>query len=137
MATDADDSIVSDPAGMWKILQGQYSSAFSTPKFNENENHIDNVCSVIYLNEFMHIEFNENDFIESISKISCNSAAGPDGFPPILLKIFKEIKISLYLVWRRSMASTEILLSLKTGFITPIHKGGSRKQPKNYRPVSL
>ena len=62
-----------------------------------------------------------------------------DDFPAILLKKYNEVfKMPLYLVWRRTVGSLETPCSLKTSFITPIPKGGSRKKKKkNYRPVSL
>ena len=41
------------------------------------------------------------------------------------------------MIWQNSFKNSEIPSSMKLGIITPIHKGGSRSDPKNYRPVSL
>ena len=43
----------------------------------------------------------------------------------------------LYLIWRRSLDTGEIPSVLKRANIVPIHKGGSRGEPANYRPVAL
>ena len=76
--------------------------------------------------------------IEGMNKISSTSAAGPDGFPAVLLKKCKDsLKTPIRLIWQNSVNNSDIPACMKLGIITPIHKGGSRGEPKNYRPVSL
>jgi hypothetical protein len=41
------------------------------------------------------------------------------------------------MLWKASMMEGIILEGLKVGLITPIHKGGARDRPQNYRPVTL
>ena len=61
-----------------------------------------------------------------------------DGVPAILLKSCKkELSLPLYYFWRSSLDSGEIPHELLLVLISPIHKGGSRSVPKNYRPVAL
>ena len=38
---------------------------------------------------------------------------------------------------RRSIDEGKIPDVLKLAYVTPIHKGGSKLKPENYRPVSL
>ena len=84
------------------------------------------------------MNFNQSDIEKSISEISMYAAAGPDGIPAILLKkCANPLSLPLFLLWRRSLDSGEIPLTLKQGIISPIYKGGNRRQPKNYRPVGL
>ena len=66
------------------------------------------------------------------------AAAGPDGVPASLLKTCrKQLSKPLYTLWRASMDTGTIPAELLLVLICPIHKGGSRSVPKNYRPVAL
>ena len=62
--------------------------------------------------QLTNINFDRDDIIQQIDSLSANAAAGPDGVPalPQLMKL---------------------------AFVIPIHKGGSRGLPVNFRPVSL
>ena len=74
----------------------------------------------------------------AISSMGAYKAAGPDGFPAILLKQCKDIiAIPLYRIWRKYLDLGITPSSLKTSNIVPIHKGDSTAQPSNYRPVAL
>ena len=122
----------SDPAEMAKILSQQYVAAFSTPA------PVDLDLSGIPAAQISDIEFTEEDFIEAIGEVPSNSAPGPDRFPAVFLKTCKhELAKPLCLLWRRSVETGEVPEILKLSCIIPIHKGGSRSIPKNYRPVAL
>ena len=76
--------------------------------------------------------------IEAFDKLSQNAAAGPDGIPVILLKKCKcSLSEPLAILFNRMFSSGQVPEVLKTAFRKPIHKGGSRAVPKNFRPVSL
>ena len=45
--------------------------------------------------------------------------------------------IPLHMIWKKSLSRGEIPAILKTANIVPIHKGGSKGEAKNYRPVAL
>ena len=49
----------------------------------------------------------------------------------------KELSHPLYNLWRSSLDHGTIPNELLPVLISPIHKGGSRAEPKNYRPVAL
>ena len=67
-----------------------------------------------------------------------NSTAGPDGIPAIFLKKTKKaISKPLALLLRKSIDEGAIHEMFKMAYVTPIHKGGSRQKPEQYRPVSL
>ena len=84
------------------------------------------------------IEIKEEDIMEAIDEMDENSAAGPDGIAAILLKKIKEtISLPLALILRKSIDEGRIPDIFKLAYITPIHKGGSRQKPEQYRPVSL
>ena len=124
---------------MAEMLKTQYDTVFSTPLqpmmassdiFNETSNSDIPILSDIY--------FAPVDIEEAIDELSANSAAGPDQFPAILLKQCKKVLGKpLHLIWKRSLLSGEIPNVLKSANIVPIHKGGSKGEAKNYRPVAL
>ena len=63
---------------------------------------------------------------------------GPDGVPAILLKnCRKQLSKPIHCFWRASLDSGSIPVELLLVLICPVHKGGSRSAPKNYRPVAL
>ena len=136
---DAAKTLVSCPAKMAEMLKTQYDTVFSTPLqpmmassdiFNETSNSDIPILSDIY--------FAPVDIEEAIDELSANSAAGPDQFPAILLKQCKKVLGKpLHLIWKRSLLSGEIPNVLKSANIVPIHKGGSKGEAKNYRPVAL
>ena len=65
-------------------------------------------------------------------------SAGPDGIPAILLINTKNsIKLPLQIILRKSMDKGRIHDMFKKAYITQLHKGGSKMNPENYRPVSL
>ena len=89
-------------------------------------------------NSLEDITFSSEDIIKAIDEISPTSAAGPDGFPAILLKACKTpLSIPLEILWRNSLNQGTIPQLFKTAHIVPIHKGGSKGVAKNYRPVAL
>ena len=66
------------------------------------------------------------------------AAPGPDGIPAICLKMCKgPISRMLNKIFQSSYAHSEVPDDLKLAFVTPIHKGGTRTEPANFRPVSL
>ena len=84
------------------------------------------------------IDFCEDDIEIACSELSCSSAPGPDGIPSSLLKICrKELKFPLYVLWRKSLDLGVIPPDLLLVLISPVHKGGSRADPAQYRPVAL
>ena len=136
---DSAKKLISCPSKISEILKMQYESVFSTPLepmipsdeiFNTAENSEGSTLS--------DIPFAPVDIEEAIDELSSNSSAGPDQFPSILLKQCKrELSGPLHLIWKKSLSTGEIPNILKTANIVPIHKGGSKGEAKNYRPVAL
>ena len=73
-----------------------------------------------------------------IGNLKENSAAGPDGIPPRVLKeIQNEIAEPLTILFRKSMDDGQIPDEWRDAVVTPIFKKGKKTDPANYRPVSL
>jgi hypothetical protein len=84
------------------------------------------------------IKFSEQDIEWACKKLKSSSSPGPDGVPAILLKTAgKELRHPLFLLWRASLDQGVIPPDLLLVLISPVHKGGSRGLPANYRPVAL
>ena len=86
---------------MAEILSKQYLDVFSKPKNTlpkpTNFFHRQNKDK----RAIIDIVFNERDIEESIDEIASTAAAGPDGFPAILLKTCKKILSKpLLILWR-------------------------------------
>ena len=136
---DSANNLVSSPAKMAEILKKQYDAVFSDPLepmvpatdiFDFTDNFEGHTLS--------NISFGSEDIENAIDELSPNSAAGPDQFPSILLKQSKSVlSTPLYFIWKKSLSTGKIPSILKTANIVPIHKGGSRGEAKNYRPVAL
>ena len=132
-----DNELVGDPKKMSDILSRQYKSAFSLPRYSAEEEWQHSVDPE-NAEHLADVQFSEEDLVRSAARISANSAAGPDGIAAILLKkCIHSLKEPLALMWKQSLQSNEIPHQMKLGTITPIYKGGSRSEAKNYRPVTL
>jgi hypothetical protein len=135
-----------DPDYAAKILSEQYTSVFTSPR---PEYLVDN------LEEFFSggaewrqqhqgmpllkdIQFSKQDIEWACNELKSSSSPGPDGVPSLLLKTAsKELCHPLFLLWRASMDQGIIPPDLLLVLISPVHKGGSRGLPANYRPVAL
>lgn len=135
-----DNALTVDSTDMANILREQYESVFSAPK---SEKIVVDKSSFFKIQrdavtQLNTISISEAEIEEAISEISPNSAAGPDGFHPKFLKMCSaELAKPLQLLWSKSLESGLVPELSKTGIITPIHKGGSKGLPSNYRPVVL
>ena len=119
-----------------EILVKQYNSQFSMhtdiPVTSEEKfNDVDE-------GDLFDIDVNEDIIIDAIGKLKHNSAAGPDGIPSkFLIKTKDSIATPLAIIMRKSLDEGSIPDIFKLAYIAPIHKGGSKLRPEQYRPVSL
>ena len=129
----------SNPDFAANLLSDQYKSVFSEPR---PEWLVDNVKEFFTRDaggpSLPDIQFSESDIEFACQELSCSSAPGPDGLPASLLKTCRrELSKPLYILWRASMDHGVIPPDLLLVMVCPVHKGGSRAAPKNYRPVAL
>ena len=126
---------ICDKKEICNSLKTEFISQFSAKNENVEKKQIfDDGNS----NDLCDIVFGKEDIEEGINELDENSAAGPDGLPAILLKKTKNsIANPLTLLLRKSLDEGRIPDVFKLAYITPIHKGGSRHRPEQYRPVSL
>ena len=120
-----------------KMLKNQYKSQFSIPRINRNNDEID-FQSDDNNNDLTDITITEQDIQDAIKEMDENSSAGPDDIPALfLIKTKETISTPLKILLRKSLDESIIPDAYKLANITPIHKGGSKTKPEQYRPVSL
>ena len=120
------------------VLQDQYVSVFGDPVFQTDA--IDSYLSTDseLSSGLDYIDFNVFDINNAINDIPNNSAPGPDGITPKILKECKEsLAYPLSLMWRKSLDLGLIPKQCKLSYIVPIYKKGRKDKPENYRPISL
>lgn len=134
-----DGRLLTDSTQKSAALLRQFSSVYSEPMYTEAENSLEIMETEGENPEgIVDVDFGPVQIKQSISELSPWSAAGPDGIPAILLrKCADELSIPLAIFWRKTMNCGSIPDALKRALITPIHKGGPRDDPKNYRPIAL
>ena len=127
---------IEDEKEMCKWLVKQYNSQFSS---NSPDGKLENrLFQNIQEEDLQETVVKKEDIIEAIGSMDPSSTAGPDGIPSkFLLKTKKTISIPLELIMNKSLNEGKIPKVFKLAHITPIHKGGSKFKPEQYRPVCL
>ena len=137
-----------DPDFAARLLSEQYSSVFTQPRpeyvvtdtteFFGSEGESDWRHNHQGRPTLKDIKFTKDDIEVACKELKASSSPGPDGFPALLLKTAAwEQRHHLYLLWRASLDQGVIPPDLLLVLVSPIHKGGSRGTPSNYRPVAL
>jgi len=128
------DIFVSDSKRMAQILSNQYESVFSQPKIDNT----DLLLPVYDIPPLTNVEISENAIKEAISSMKMDSAPGPDGIPATIYKIFAtELAKPLAKIYKFSLVQGLLPEKVALCIINPIHKGGDRSIPANYRPIAL
>ena len=86
----------------------------------------------------MGIEITEEGITKAVKKMKPNKAAGVDGFGSTFVKeSLGGILVPLLSLMKSSMENAEVPDDWKRANVSAIHKKGDKKNPANYRPVSL
>ena len=97
--------------------------------------HFASTDSITALEDFI---FTPEDIEKACAELKISVAGGADGVPASLLKqCRKELRDPLFYPWRGSLNQGKIPKDLLLVLICPVHKGGSRSAPKQYRAVAL
>ena len=134
-----ENTLTTSPSKMAEILSHQYKSAFSSPRYKDDDPSKIFVEPTTGDSPRLHdVPFTDDQLVAAMRELRLNSAAGPDGIPAILLnKCAAALAPPLAEIWRKSLREGEVPTILKSALIVPIHKGKSKAQAKNYRPVAL
>ena len=84
------------------------------------------------------INFTIDNVKKKLENLKIGKSPGPGGIHPRVLKeLTKELKMPLYITFRKSLDTGIVPKVWKTENVSPIIKKGSRHLAENYRPVSL
>ena len=125
---------IKDPKQIAEILVNQYKSVFQTPVQNPTQvNFETRNCAPL-----CDITITRDEVAAASKEISLNSAPGPDAIPPVVYNRFaEELAEPIAKIWRLSLDNALLPEGKAQSIVTPIHKGGERCLPANYRPVAL
>ena len=132
--TDESGSTVSDDSGKARLLNTFFSSIFtieSSDQMPEPPNQFSGpgIESITITAEMVH---------KKLLKLKTDSAPGPDGIHPKLLQLAAQsLAEPLASQFNESLDQGVLPDAWKTAVVVPIHKKGSKKEPGNYRPISL
>ena len=136
----ADGSFTDNAEEMAEFLRIQYESVFSKPKTDFKIENPD----VFFFSDngngptISDIELTPDDFVKAIDEMPMHCAPGPDTWNSIFIKKCKNaLALPFCLLWRKSLDSGFIPDNQLLTDIAPLHKGGSKAIPKNYRPIAL
>ena len=119
---------VDDKADM---LAKQYSSVYAVAQ--------DDSLSFSVLDSRMDFtSFSETEVLTELTRLNAQKSPGPDNLHPLVLKRLADIIcVPLTRLFNISVQEGRLPYEWKQAIISPQHKGGSRQNPANYRPVSL
>jgi len=125
---------VADEQGMAEILNKQFQSVFT----REDTNNIPEPDTMDMNSMLYDVKFTTRDVKKKIAALKRESAPGPDGLAPQLLKELKDqLAPALAMIFTKSLEEGVVPTDWKEANVSPIFKKGSKSQPSNYRPVSL
>ena len=124
--------LCSDPQAMSKHLASSFASVFSKEVPNSQEPHQTFDGHIAPFN--LTVEMVQ----EQLKSLDTNSAMGPDGIHPMVLKeCSNSLMYPLFTIFSKSLGDGVVPKAWKSSAIIPIFKKGHRFEPLNYRPVSL
>ena len=84
------------------------------------------------------VDIDEDIVLHSLEKLDAGKSMGPDDLHPRLLKeLSAHVAGPLTTIFKLSLLHGVLPRDWKDAIVTPIHKGGPRYCPSNYRPISL
>ena len=84
------------------------------------------------------VVFTERDILKALKKLNICKGAGPDGFPPLFVKMCaSSLSLPLKIIFNCSIATSQFPSEWKMANVVPIFKKGDSDDVQNYRPISL
>ncbi|KAK2144954.1 hypothetical protein LSH36_716g01005 [Paralvinella palmiformis] len=117
-----------------EVLNTLFASVFT----QENLQQVPKLSDRKYSHTIEGLDITCLDVETAPTKLKPDKSPGPDQIHPRILKeCYRAIRIPLTLIFRKSLKEGQVPSHWKEAHLTPIHKKGRKKQPNNYRPVSL
>ena len=127
-------STTSDPSEMANVLNYHFHSVFA--KSNYYSGNINHHCTPQYQYNLPHVLAHQTHKI--LKNISSYKSPGPDGILPRVLKeAAYELSGPITILANKSFELGVVPADWRDANVTPIFKKGDKKDPNNYRPISL
>ena len=131
---DNSDEVTKDDQEKADVLLNFFSSVFT----EEPDNEIPEIPSRNPASNLENIEITEELVNKKLKNLNSSKSPGPDGIHPRVLKELSDsLTKPLTLLFQASRDQKCVPEEWKTATVSAIYKKGSKKQPGNYRPVSL
>ena len=128
------DRIIDDPIEIANAVNRQFTSVFTPP----DNAPLPDPPTYTIITPMPPITVNRVDVEARLKKLNPNKSVGPDGVHPRLLKeLHVELSGPLTHLFQKSLDEKCISQDWRMAHITPIHKGGSKEDASNYRPISV
>lgn len=89
-------------------------------------------------NVVCNLSFSEANIHSALLQLDNTKGPGPDGLPAIfLIRTAASITKPLHIIYNKCMCEGTFPSCWKLAHITPIHKGGSKQNVEQYRPISM
>lgn len=156
------DRLKTNPKLFWKYLKGCGSDAVGISEITYNQQTVsdDTEKATCFNNYFRSVFLPKHNYVnpstvstvelmqpvelgmsgieKALKNIDETKATGPDGISPRVLKrCAYPISVYLYLIFSKSLDTGLLPDDWKVAHIVPIHKGETKKDVVNYRPISL
>jgi len=129
--------VVSDNLEMAKILNKFFSSTFTKEKLTNLPEPSKRAMKGRTL-DFTDISIDEAKVRKTLDKLQDNKAAGVDGINSTFLKhSIDGMAYPLLRIFQESLQSGQVPKDWRLANVTALFKKGSKKEPGNYRPISL
>jgi ribonuclease P/MRP protein subunit RPP40 len=126
--------LVSDSEGMSRVLNHYFSAVFTI----EDRCNMPKGSGQGVIDGLERLEITEEHVIQSIKALKENKAPGVDGLNSTFIKgCMGGVVRPLVLVFNKSLTTGQVPQDWKDANVSALFKKGSRKEPGNYRPVSL
>jgi len=126
--------LISDSEGMSEVLNEYFSTVFTVEDMGSMPEGSGHGCG----SGLDKIGITEEQVVRAIKVLKDNKAPGVDGLNSTFIKgCIGGLVRPLVLLFNKSLATGQIPRDWKVANVSALFKKGSRKEPGNYRPVSL
>jgi hypothetical protein len=126
-------AVTNDNKAMSELLNKYFASIFTV----ENLTNVPTL-SVEGIEVLETIEMTDEKVYEALKKLKPNKTGGVDGLnSTFIIGVAEAIVEPLRIIYTKTLSSGVVPIDWKNANVTAIFKKGSKKNPENYRPVSL